>query len=42
MGQHLWDENNETPETEPEPVEDVGSGDVGKDNEDTPVAPTEG
>ncbi len=42
MGSHLWDEDNDTPETEVEPVEDVSSGDAGNDEEEPVYAPTEG
>ena len=34
----MWDEDIETPETEPEPVEDVSSGDAGNDTEGTDEA----
>jgi hypothetical protein len=37
----MWDENVETPETEPEPVEISHSDDWG-DTEEPAVAPTEG
>jgi len=42
MGQHIWEDDNETPETEPAPVEDVSSGDAGNDDEEPVYAPTEG
>lgn len=31
---HIWDENNETPETEEETVDDTSSDDAGNDSEE--------